>query len=911
PETIVAERAVAFARDAQQHDRQNDRRHHVGFYLISRGRFRLEEDLRYSPRVRERLARFVFEHPAVGYLGAIAAATGLGVWGLVAYGHRHGAAAGAMVLIALVALIPVSEFAISVLNSLLTSIIRPRQLPKLALRTGIPAQSRTMVVVPAIIDSAARVDSLVHDLEVRFLANRDPHLHFALLSDFADADVRTLPGDEALVRRAQEAVDALNVRHGADRFFFFHRDRRWNPREGRWMGWERKRGKLAELNRLLRGAADTSFAVVHGDSRVVPAIKYVITLDSDTHLPMETGRRLVGTLSHPLNRPRFDARRQRVTEGYGVLQPRVQVGIESAARTPFAQVFSGHVGLDPYTTAVSDVYQDLFHEGNYVGKGIYDVDAFEAALAGRVPDNALLSHDLFEGFFARAALCTDIHLIDDYPTHYLAFAARQHRWVRGDWQIARWLWRTVPNESGQPVANKLPIISRWKILDNLRRSLMPPALVLLLAAGWTILPGAPVLWTALALAVLAFPAYTQLGRSLSSRIAGVSLREHLLAEKQNIRNGFYQGAFTVIVLAHQAVVILDAIGRVLVRLLVTRRHLLQWVTADRAIVPRSFGGVLRRMWPAAVGALAVAALTARVAVTYAPEALIVAAPILVLWLISPALVYRSGLPLDHGYAPLTGPQRSALRCAARKTWRFFEELLGPADHWLIPDNYQEHRADVIAHRTSPTNIGLQLLSTLAAYDFGYLSTTGVIDRLEPTFDTLLRMQRYRGHFYNWYDTTTLAALQPAYISTVDSGNLAGYLLTLRAGLAELTEGRPLIEPSAIEGLEDVIELFDLSVAAAGSAVATGRLRQQLDELRESLERRPSALAAWRSLFTQVRDRLSSIALLLHELEEPSLADSADEPPPSEFGEPGYWLERAEAAVAGRHAELERLTGWIT
>ncbi len=600
----------------------------------------------------------------------------------------------------------------------------------------------------------------------------------------------------------------------------------------------------------------------------IRAIKYVITLDSDTHLPMEAARRLVGTLSHPLNRPRFDARLQRVTEGYGVLQPRVQVSIESAARTPFAQVFSGHVGLDPYTTAVSDVYQDLFHEGSYVGKGIYDVDAFEASLAGRVPENALLSHDLFEGLYTRAGLCTDIDLVDDYPSNYLAFAARQHRWVRGDWQIVRWLWRTVPDAHGRAVTNTLPAVARWKILDNLRRSLLPPTLVALLVAGWTILPGSAIVWTLFGLLVLAFPAYMQVGRSLTSRVRGVPLREHVLAERDNLAASAAQAFLSTVFLLHQSWVMLDAIGRTLFRLLVTRRHMLEWVTADRSAQVEATGrGVLRQMLATPLAAAAIAAGVAAVA----PGRLPLAVPIIALWCLSPGLAYRTGRPFPQDRMVLNRAARSAFRKVARRTWRFFDELAGPEDHWLIPDNLQEDRRELVAHRTSPTNIGLQLLATLAAYDFGYLTAEGLVARLERTFATLLRMPRYRGHFYNWYDTRTLAPLPPAYISTVDSGNLAGYLVTLRAGLLEIAD-EPVIGPSFLEGLEDLVNLVDEEVegvrAKRGAAGNLPGLRKELARLRVQLSRRPSTGDAWKALVVEIRDRLSVISVLLHEFEEP-------------------------------------------
>ncbi|HEY7058837.1 MAG TPA: hypothetical protein VH458_20030, partial [Vicinamibacterales bacterium] len=650
PEPEVARRAVALAQEAVRTAPEQDRRHHVGYYLISRGRFALEEAVGYPPTIRDRLARFTFRHPVFGYLGIIGLVIAASVASLLSYASRNGATPADLWLVFAVSLLPVSELAISLLNLIVTSQVPPRQLPKLDMREGIPAGDRTMVVIPVIVESEARVLSLLDDLEVRFFANRDAHVHFALLTDFGDADTETTSTDNLILEAAVRGIDRLNELHGEDRFFLFHRKRRWNEGERRWMGWERKRGKLTEFNHLLRGATDTSFTVQRGDLSVLRAVRYVITLDSDTQLPMETARRLVGTLSHPLNRPRFDPHVQRVTEGYGILQPRVAVSVVSANRTIFSKVFAGHVGIDPYTTAVSDVYQDLFHEGSYVGKGIYDVDAFEASLAGRVPDNTLLSHDLFEGSYARAALCTDIHLVDDYPAHYLTFAARLHRWVRGDWQIARWLWRTVPDSSGRAVPNTLPIITRWKILDNLRRSLMPPAIVALFVAGWTVLPGTALFWTTMALLVLAFPAYIQVGRSIGSRAAGVPFREHLRAETDNIATSARQAAFSIIMLAHQSVTMLDAIVRVMVRMTITRRCLLEWVTADRAATAdASFPTVLRRMWFAPALAVAIIPLV----LWTMPHSIVLASAILTLWFLSPIIAFTAGRPLVHRRAPLS------------------------------------------------------------------------------------------------------------------------------------------------------------------------------------------------------------------------------------------------------------------
>jgi cyclic beta-1,2-glucan synthetase len=901
-ESEVAATAIALARAARDQEGGHDRPHHVGYYLISRGRFQLEPDAGYRPTLRERTARFAFDHQALGYLGTMAGMTAAGVGALLVHAARHGATDAQLWLVAIVVLLPVSELAINLLNLIVTSQVPPRPLPKLALLEGIPPASRTMVVVPAIVDSTARLRTLVDDLEVRFLGNRDPRLHFALLADFADAAVASRDGDDALLEAARQAIDDLNERHGAGRFFYFHRERRWNPSEGRWMGWERKRGKLTEFNRLLRGATDTSFILCHGDLSLLPSIKYVITLDSDTQLPMEAGRRLVGTLSHPLNKPRFDPAERRVTEGYGVLQPRVGVDLVSANRTTFAKVFSGHVGVDPYTTAVSDVYQDLFHEGSYVGKGIYDVDAFDAALAGRVPENALLSHDLFEGFYARAGLTTDTHLVDDYPADYLAFAARQHRWVRGDWQIVRWLWRTVPNAERRPVPNQLGAIARWKILDNLRRSLIAPALLLLLVLGWTVLPGSTLLWTGLAVMVLAFPAYIQVARSLGSRVRGVPWRQHVIAERDNIVTSARQALLWSIFLAHQSWLMLDAIVRTLWRLLVSRRRLLEWVTADRFARRRPTARVvLRRMWMAPAVALGVLALVA----TLAPGRLLLALTMIVLWVISPWIALTTGRPIEHARQAPGRAERLALRAIARRTWRYFEDLLSPADHWLIPDNYQEDRGDPIAHRTSPTNVGLQLLATVSAHHFGYLSLAGVVDRLEPTFATLDDLPRYRGHFFNWYDTQTLAPLLPKYVSTVDSGNLAGYLLTLNGALQAAVHDAPLIDAAALEGIEDAIGEFESCLAPIGSRAAGGSaLGREVGELRARLREAPGSLAEWRAQLAEIGDRIATLELLLQEADDASSASGEEAP-----AEAHQWLERASMAAAQRLADLSALASW--
>ncbi|MEO7867156.1 MAG: carbohydrate-binding protein, partial [Candidatus Eisenbacteria bacterium] len=493
----VALRAVESARQMAETLGTGARTAHVGYHLIGPGRRELETDVAYHPPLRQRLERHLFRHSTPVYLGSIALLTALGVAGAVAASRAASAPNWLAVWVAVLAMIPASELAVAILQRVVHRIIVPKALPRLDLRTGIPEVARTMVVVPTIISSVEGARALVEHLEVNALGNRDPYIHFALLTDFPDADSERLAGEDGVLSAAVAGIEALNARYAqgtVDRFYLFHRGRRWNASEGVWMGWERKRGKLEEFNRLLRGATDTSFTVRVGDPAPLASVRYCLTLDSDTRLPRDAARRLIGVIEHPLNRPRFDARVGRVVEGYGILQPRVSVTMASAAGSRFARAYSGHTGVDPYSTAVSDTYQDLFGEGSFTGKGLYDVDTFMAALAGRVPENALLSHDLFEGLFARCALVSDVELVDDFPSNVLTHARRQHRWVRGDWQVLFCLLPVMPTRHGLE-RTQLPLISRWKVLDNLRRSLLAPALVAFLGSAWTWLPGSPLGWT--------------------------------------------------------------------------------------------------------------------------------------------------------------------------------------------------------------------------------------------------------------------------------------------------------------------------------------------------------------------------------------------------------------------------------
>jgi cyclic beta-1,2-glucan synthetase len=557
--------------------------------------------------------------------------------------------------------------------------------------------------------------------------------------------------------------------------------RQWNAQEGLWMGWERKRGKIEEFNRLVRGATDTSFVVQVGDLAILPQVRYCITLDSDTRLPRDAARQLIGIIRHPLNRPTFDPQVGRVTDGYGILQPRVSVTFTSAAGSLFARLYSGHTGVDPYTTAVSDTYQDLFGEGIFTGKGLYDIDAFMGALEDCVPENALLSHDLFEGLYARVALVSDVEIVDEYPSSVLSHARRQHRWIRGDWQILFWLFPFVPTRLGIR-RNPLPLIGRWKILDNLRRSLVTPTLLALLVAGWTVLPGPRRFWMIAVFVVVA----SQLLPLVARLLVGPRKAQSFPVFWRNLRDdaatALAQVVLSLTFLAYHAWDTVHAIGLTLIRLAVTKRRLLEWETAATTAA-KAAGLVgrkgLLRFVTDMVSSPVIAAGVTLIIVTSAGDALPVAAPFLAMWALAPAVAYWLSLPVGPRERPLSERDRALVRRSARKTWRYFETFVTAADGWLPPDNFQEDGTEPrLARRTSPTNIGMSLLSTLAAHDLGYLSTDSLLRRIEATLTTLERLERYEGHFLNWYDTQTLRPLHPKYVSTVDSGNLAASLIAL-------------------------------------------------------------------------------------------------------------------------------------
>ena len=841
-----------------------ERGSHVGFHLIGKGREGLEQAAGVRLPLVEVIRRKAGQFPLILYLGSIALVTafltGVMLAQVLALGLPPGWSSGAaywpLLPIIMLALLSTSQLAVALVNWLATVLVKPHPLPKMDFSAGIPAAASTLVVIPTMLTAAANVEDLVEALEVRFLANREENLFFGLLTDFLDAPRQSLAADEPLLQLARTRIDELNAKYGGvdgrargDIFFLFHRARQWSEAQATWMGYERKRGKLADLNTLLRSGAMDGFALVVGNTSVLSAVKYVITLDTDTQLPRDVAGQFIGAMAHPLNRPQFDAGLRRVTSGYGILQPRVAVSLPGTNRSHYARLYGGEPGIDPYTRAISDVYQDVFGEGSFIGKGIYDVDAFEQALGERFPENLILSHDLLEGCYARSGLLSDVQLYEDCPARYSADVGRRYRWIRGDWQLAGWLRRCVPGPRTQRERNPLSWLSQWKLIDNLRRSLVPAALLLMLLLGWLLLSQAGI-WTLLVLGILLAPALCAAALDLLRKPEEVLPRQHLVAVSRSVLRHVTQVAFELACLPHAAWTNCSAIAQTAWRLLVTRRHLLEWnpsSEADRALAGHDGNGLaasLRSMW--AGPALAVAVVL-RLATT-TPGMLVAAAPILLLWFLSPGIAWWISRPLPRRQAILTVVQQHFLRALSRRTWAFFENAVGEDDHWLPPDNVQDYRVVATAHRTSPTNMGMALLANLAAYDFGYIPAGQLLLRTANSLRSMEGLERYRGHFYNWYDTQTLQPLAPHYISTVDSGNLAGHLLTLRAGLLALADD-PLLPVRLFAGLGDTFRVLAEATGSADRAAAgpLAAFRRELDlaptlgpgtiaEARASLER---------------------------------------------------------------------------
>ena len=875
-EASVAARAIARARA----EPPGEAKAHVGYWLVGAGRPALERVIDARISRGDRMRRLALAHPGLIYAIGLAAC-GLGALLLPSlYLLASGASLLGWAAALLLSLIPASVLAITILNWAITRSLPPRTLCKLDFKRGLPADCRTLIAIPVVIADAAEVPGLAEQMETHWLSNPDPNVQVALLADLADAPDARLPGDEVIEQALRDEVRRLNRHYpsgGGGPFHLLLRPRRHNRAQGCWMAWERKRGKLEQLNRLLLEGEASGFSEHVGERAALDGIRFVMTVDADTLLPPGTVARLAGALAHPLNRACSDPATGRVTAGYSIIQPRVEISPQSGQRTPFARLFTGDTNIDIYSRAVSDVYQDLFGAGIFVGKGLYDLRAFHLSVDGCVPENAILSHDLFEGAHGRVALASDIILYEGFPNSYLDYGRRLHRWIRGDWQLLPWLSGRARRADGEPGPLRISGIDRWKVIDNLRRSLVPASLVLLAIGGWFVLPGSPWFWTLL---VLLAPG-GQLFTDLVSGLARGRRRGTVRGVLPNLSNQAGRWFLAIAYLLHEALLSLHAIGQTLWRLTVSRRRLLEWTSAAHvaASLKGRTGrpGIWRQLWLGPSLALATALLLAFVR----PEALIPAAPLLLLWISAPEITLRIGRPRRIEAAPFTERDIAFLRLLARRTWFYFETFAGPEENWLPPDNYQDAPHAEIAHRTSPTNIGMMLLSTAAAWDLGFIGRAELAARFGNCFDSLARLERHRGHFFNWYDTRSLKPLEPRYISSVDSGNLAACLIACAATLREAGE-RSSLETQRWQGLEDAAGLLDGALARLPDAQPS---RARLAAIvRRMSDARDSGAA-------EALDSIIGEDLPAFEAELVRFGSPASAPPAQAMREAYDWLER--------------------
>ena len=881
-ESEIAQKAIELAQRKAGADVNDDRTGHVGYYLSGKGLSLLEQSagLKRWP---------VSRYSLLLYLGSILVFTLLISLSLLGKARNDGVEGWQLWLIGFILLISGSQVAIAVVNWLSSLLVKPKLLPRLDFSEGIPPESRTLVVIPTMITSEKNIERLVEDLQVRFLANQDKNLHFGLLTDFKDSRAEKEENDDKLIAYAEKKIRELNRIYpgeNKDRFFLFHRPRKWNPADRIWMGYERKRGKLADLNALLRENISKNFSHITGRTGVLKSVKYVITLDTDTQLPRDSARQMAGTMAHPLNQPYYDLKKQRVTDGYTILQPRVAVSLPGTNRSRYAKLFGNEPGIDPYTRAVSDVYQDVFDEGSFIGKGVYNLEYFERALKDRFPENRILSHDLLEGCYARSGLLSDVLLFEEYPERYETDVKRRSRWIRGDWQLFPWLFPILPKLNGASRKNPLSVLSWWKIFDNLRRSLVPLALLLLLAAGWTFLPSA-VFWTVVVLVFISMPALISGFVYASQKPDEVMLQQHLKSAGKKAILHLQQTVFTIISLPFEAWFSTHAIVKTCWRLFFSKKNLLEWNSggnSERAgvWVDQSY----RFMWFSTF----FAAVSTAYLLAISPLKFLIAWPFVAAWFLFPTIAWWISLTLEPGEAKLSTKQIRFLKDLSRKTWFFFEKFVGPEDNWLPPDNFQEDPGSMTAHRTSPTNIGLSLLANLSAWDFGYINSGELIERTSNTFRTMGSLEKYQGHFLNWYDTRSLKPLRPLYVSSVDSGNLAAHLITLKQGLITVQD-QPVTGQRYFEGINDTLHLLT-EKAGKNLPASIGRFRKNLIEI---LETPPLNLA-----FTQ--EKLERLTLLAGDIER-SLRTDSDE-------EYVTWVKKLSHSCRNSFNELHYLAPWL-
>ncbi|WP_434037815.1 GH36-type glycosyl hydrolase domain-containing protein [Bartonella ancashensis] len=776
-----------------------EKNHSIGWYLIDEGRCIFEKACGYTPSLFTKWMRS-YRRLKIGTIALpITLLTSIILFMVHTVLQTFGLTSFMVLLFTILAFFPTMEASFSFFNTVVSWLIPPNKLIGYDYKKGIPQSARTMVVVPTLITSHSDVDQQVRNLEVHYLSNAQGAIHFALITDWIDSQSEETQEDLDLFNYAQNCIAKLNDRYCQNDiplFFLLHRKRLYNNSEKCWMGWERKRGKLHELNLLLRGNKNTSFYAP--DSRIPMDCRFVMTVDADTRLTPESVSKLVGKLNHPLNHPVLNPQNGQITKGYGILQPRITPSLTTENKTSILQrVFSTNRGIDPYVFAVSETYQDILEEGTFTGKGLYNIDTFEQALNGKIKENSVLSHDLLEGGYARTALVSDVEVIEDYPTAYNIDVARHHRWTRGDWQLLPYLFKR----------HQISLITRWKMQDNLRRSLTPLMWLIAAIMGWSILPlKAATIWQIFLLLSLFITPILGIFQSFIPPDIEYSMRGHIRFIINHIIHTTTNIFLRIAFIAYSACFMTDAIIRTLYRMLISKHHLLEWKTsAATQSTPNSLKFYVLTMWPASlIGLFAI-----MLPLFFNHPAVFISFPFGLSWFLSPLIAWIVSQPKTfQDFLEISPDDKETLRRIGRRTWLYYETFVNIQNNHLPPDNFQEDPEPQLAQRTSPTNIGVYLLSVVAARDFGWIGLEETIERIECTLQTIEKMEKFCGHLYNWYETDTLKPLLPTYVSTVDSGNLAGHLVTLSSALKEWSESPNLVIKSNLSGILDTNAILE-------------------------------------------------------------------------------------------------------
>lgn len=873
PESYIAKKAIECCNDSETSE-DNTYKQHVGYYLIDDGLLELKEKIGYKNTGMQKLKNSIMKNIENFYIGTIIIFTILIACLIIMSSllNDNDKDLWRYVLAVIVIIVPCSEIAISIFNWSISVLSTPSFIPKMDFKEVIPEKFSTVVVIPTLLNNTSRVVELINDLEVYYLANAQSNIFFALLGDFKDSDTENEVGDKAIVDAGLLAIDKLNKKYcrtGEKKFFFLNRVRQYNEKENKWIGFERKRGKLMEFNEFLRGNQNTSYNTISSNAQNLLKVKYVITLDADTILPRDSAKRLIGAMAHPLNNVVIDKNKKKVNRGYGLMQPRIGVSILSANKTSFSKIFSGETGIDMYTTAVSDVYQDLFGEGIFTGKGIYDVDVFNYMLKDEIPENTVLSHDLLEGSYVRTALVTDIEFIDGYPAYYNSSSMRLHRWTRGDWQLLHWLKKSSP-------INK---ISKWKIFDNLRRSLLAPSItILILLALSGILPDDTDKWVIAAFVAILAPVLFDVSEAVVSPALGVSLSGKI----QNIKMAIEQVFLIFCFIPFQAYMMLDAIIRTLYRVLVSKKDLLEWQTAADVEVKlgKDLKSFISSMWVGSAISLLILILAFNSSISIG----LLSIPSCVLWFLSPVVAYAISRNRESETFEMTVEEDIFLRKLSRKTWAYFEDFINDENNWLGPDNYQEDPPNGLAYRTSPTNMGMELTSNIVAYDLGYIGIMAVTERIERIMTSMEDLVKYKGHFYNWYETKTKTPLYPRYVSTVDSGNLVGYLWVVAEALNEYL-GNPMFNLVQTKGLKDTLKL------ASEEIQVSKEVKELYHGVISSIENDKIDFNTWRIILVE-------LGLKFREVEKIGTDSEA------------YWNKKLKNDVDGFLEEINEFFPWV-